>query len=209
MKIDALKIILASGSPRRQHLLKSLDWDFEVRVSNIKEEIKPNERVEDYVVRNSLLKLNSVYDSIKDTDTLVDKTLIISADTVVSLDGVFHVFEKPKDKEDALYMLGLLSDHTHIVFTGVSLLYWLNKDCIKRSSFVVQTKVKMKKMSEQEKIDYVETLEPMDKAGAYAIQGIGAYLVEKIEGSHTNVIGLPLCELCEHIKELEDSSKDI
>ncbi len=202
MKINASKIILASGSPRRAEMLKNLGLEFEVIVPKVEEQAHTGELASDYVKRNSKLKLDNVYNRIKDSLSTDSSCLIIACDTVVSLDGKYTILEKPKDKEDAFSMLSSLSGITHIVISGVSLLYKDNSNNIKTSTFSVETKVKIKKLTEEEILWYIDTKEPMDKAGSYAMQGIGSYFIERIEGSHTNVIGLPLCELYTHITEL-------
>ena len=203
MRINASRIILASGSPRRQKMLENLGLKFEILVPNVEEHAHSNELACDYVKRNSKLKLDNVFTRIKDSLPWDNSFLIIACDTVVSLDGKYTILEKPKDKDDAFNMLSSLSGVTHIVISGVSLLYkGSNDNNIKTSTFSVETKVKIKKLTKEEILWYIDTKEPMDKAGSYAMQGIGSYFIESITGSHTNVIGLPLCELYTHIEEL-------
>ena len=202
MKISASKIILASGSPRRSEMLKNLGLSFDVIIPNIVEQHMENELADDYVQRNSRLKLEDVYEKVKDNLDEHLPALIIACDTVVSLNEKKIILEKPHDVNDAYNMLKTLSGRTHIVISGVSLLYKNIFSEIKTSTFKVETEVKIKDLSDEEIRWYIDTKEPMDKAGSYAMQGIGSYLVESINGSHTNVIGLPLCELYNHIQLL-------
>ena len=201
MIINASKIILASGSPRRQQMLKNLGLLFDVVVPHVTEKHLDAEPADDYVQRNSRLKLEDVYERVKDKISANPSTLIIACDTVVSLNEKKTILEKPHDTDDAYKMLKILSGNTHVVISGVSLLYKKSSE-IKTSTFKVETEVKIKELSDEEILWYIDTKEPMDKAGSYAMQGIGSYFIESINGSHTNVIGLPLCELYNHIQLL-------
>jgi septum formation protein len=191
------QIVLASASPRRQDLLKAAGLQFEVLVPNIHEERQPGESPEAYVHRNSRLK-NIAVASIVQQSSAYKSPLIISADTIVVLGN--DVLEKPVDVSDAERMLARLSAKTHYVITGV---------CISRAgdlasnafSTNVRTEVEFKKLSEAEIIRYVATGEPMDKAGAYAAQGVASYLIRRIVGSYTNVIGLPVAEVLDALEE--------
>jgi septum formation protein len=123
---------------------------------------------------------------------------ILAADTVVVLDGV--IMGKPETKDHAISMLSRLQSRTHEVFTGYALLKNDQEPFIKVSH--TRSLVKIRQMSSQETLDYVNTGEPMDKAGAYAIQGLGAAIVERVEGSYTNVVGLPLSEVALDMRDL-------
>jgi septum formation protein len=185
------QIVLASASPRRQDLLKAAGLQFDVIVPNIHEERHPGERPDDYVCRNSKLK-NDAVASIVQQSSGYHSPLIISADTIVVLGD--EVLEKPVDGADAVRMLVRLSANTHQVITGFCI---ARVGDLKSAPFVsrVQTEVEFKRLSEPEIARYVATGEPMDKAGAYAAQGVAAYLIRRIVGSYTNVIGLPVAEV--------------
>lgn len=172
-----MKIILASSSPRRQELLRQIGLAFTVREADFSEKEESFSGVGDMAVFNACGKASAV--------NADDGDFVIAADTVVSLDGV--VMGKPKDEEDARRMLALLSGKVHEVYTGV---------CVRHNGenhqAVEMTKVKMRKLPEKDIRAYVATKEPLDKAGAYGIQGKGALLVEWINGCYYNVVGLPL-----------------
>lgn len=175
------KIILASTSPRRRQLLEALGIQFEVRIPT-GEETHPTEKdLEKVILENSKIKANSLLAEIGNEDAIV-----VGADTLVALDG--KVLGKPADKADAEKMLRTLSGKTQMVVTGLSL---LSKEY---GSFSENTKsyVTFKKLSDSLIADYLDTKEPWDRAGSYAVQGMGALFIEKIEGSYTNVMGLPI-----------------
>ena len=184
------KIILASGSPRRKELLEMLNVKFEVIPDNSPESIKENCEPDEIVcslARDKCLNVSKKinYDAI-----------VIAADTIVFVDG--KLIGKPKDKDEAFEMLSNLSGKEHEVYTGVSIIdTMLGKNVL----FFEKTKVKFKKLCDEEIIDYIKTGEPMDKAGAYGIQNLGALFVEKIDGDYFNVVGLPVCKLGEALKK--------
>ena len=190
------KIILASASPRRQEILKNIGLKFEILVSDADEsKIDKNAvPVSIYVQELAMLKALAVAEKLKNKDAL-----IISADTVVYLDG--KILGKPKDESDAKNMLKALSGKCHSVFTGVCV---MDAKTLKSVCANEETKVYFKELSEERIDDYVRTKEPMDKAGAYAVQGLGGMLVEKTEGDFLNVIGLPAKKLFDILeKEFE------
>lgn len=172
-------IILASKSPRRSELLKSLGWDFEVIAPNVLEKDILNEDPEKMVCRLANEKAENVKNG-HETDW------IIAADTVVAIDG--EKFGKPRDKEEAKSMLLALQGRTHKVVTGVSVISPTGNRLVSSEA----TEVTFRKMTENEIAVYVEQGECMDKAGAYAIQDKGVLLVEKIKGCYFNVVGLPV-----------------
>lgn len=172
-------IILASQSPRRRELMKYITEDFEVRVSEVDETLPDGISPAEAVVYLSKIKARPFADS---------GDVIIGADTVVALGS--KILGKPANKEDAARMLGELRGKTHSVFTGVTVI----KDG-KEHSFYEETKVTFLNFSDAEIEKYVATGEPLDKAGAYGIQGYGALLVEKIDGDYFNVVGLPISKL--------------
>lgn len=178
------KIILASQSPRRAKLLEEAGIGFEVIAPHINETPLPNESPKDYVCRVSQEKAESI---------VVDNKVIIAADTAVVNEN--KILGKPANENDAKEMLLSLSDKTHVVITGVCIRY-----PNKTENFFVETKVTFRKISKEEIDSYVATKEPMDKAGAYAIQGGAAKMVRKINGSYSNVVGLPLCEVVEKLE---------
>ena len=172
------KLILASASPRRRELLARLGVAFDVKTQNVDESVLPDETPSELVTRLSLSKARAVY---KDNQ---DK-IILAADTVVALDGT--IMGKPHNRNEAFAYLLALRNKTHEVFTGVSLITGTNE-----ISQVVCTKVTFGQFSDEIIRAYVATGEGDDKAGGYAIQGQGAFLISTINGSPTNVIGLPL-----------------
>ena len=189
-----MRIILASGSPRRKELLKELNISFECFHSDIDETLLPNEAPEGYGLRLAHNKAHKAAEALGDG-------LYIGADTIVALDGA--VFGKPKDVPDAMDILSCLSGNTHSVITAYCV---FDKNSGKEVLKAVETLVTIKELTETEIEEYVETLEPMDKAGAYAIQGIGNFMVEKIIGSYSNVVGLPTKELKETLGDFLPTS---
>lgn len=178
-------LILASQSPRRQELLKYITTEFEVKVSDVDESLPEGISPKDAVLYLSRIKAEPFKN---------ENDIIIGADTVVAISNT--ILGKPKDKEDAKAMLKLLSGKSHSVFTGVSV---ISKD--KAESFAVETRVKFFNLSDEEIEGYISTGEPMDKAGAYGIQGFGSLLVEGIDGDYFNVVGLPISKLNRVLKE--------
>jgi len=174
--------VLASNSPRRRELLSLLGIDFRVHSPEIEEKREPPETPLEYVKRISALKAECVAAFYSDFDFL------LSADTIVVIDK--GIIGKPEDDSDAIRMLKKLSGKTHRVITAYTL---ITKD--KTFTEAVSTGVTFKKLKSEEIKRYVETGEAQDKAGAYAIQGYAAYMVEHISGSYTNVMGLPLAEV--------------
>lgn len=178
-----LKLILASGSPRRSELLRDAGLDFEIRVPDIDEAPLPDEAPEAFVCRTAREKAESIPDA---------DAVILAADTAV-VDGD-RILGKPADAEDAAAMLRSLSNRTHEVMTGVCLRFPERTVC-----FHIETSVTFRTLSEEEVAAYVANGEPMDKAGAYAIQGGAAKMVRRVDGSYSNVVGLPLCEVIEEL----------
>ena len=182
-----MKIILASASPRRKELLTLAGLEYEVVVSQC-EEVLPDGITPDKAVEElARQKAEDVFSRNSDA-------MIIAADTVVALDNT--ILGKPKDEDDAFSMLSSLSGRKHTVFTGVCI---KTKD--KTDIFHVATDVEFYDLSEKEIKDYIATKEPMDKAGAYGIQGKGFVLVKGIHGDYFNVVGLPLSETVRHLNK--------
>lgn len=190
------QIILASQSPRRKELLTQIGMDFVVCPSTVEESVtgmEPAEAVKE-------LSLQKAEDVEKKTESRYPdrEILVIGADTIVVYNG--SILGKPKDKDDAVRILGMLQGKTHSVFTGVTLIY---KGSTKKFSviFAEETKVVMRPMDEEEILWYVSTGEPMDKAGAYGIQGLGARFIRRIEGDYNNVVGLPVGRIYQELRE--------
>ncbi len=186
-KLKDYKIILASQSPRRQQLLKGLDIPFQIISKDIKEEYPQDLKKEEIALYLCELKASAFNGEID------DKTLVITADTIVWINGV--ALNKPSDYNDAVSILKTLSGNMHEVITGVCL-----KTKNKTHSFFSLTKVFFKKLSQQEIEYYITNYKPYDKAGAYGAQEwIGYVAIEKIEGSYFNVMGLPTRLLYEEL----------
>ena len=180
------KIILASASPRRRELLKAAGFEHEVIVANIEEKRRQGERPEDYVQRNAKEKALAVCST---QPVAVAKAIVLAADTiVVAFDN--EVLEKPVDADDARRMLGKLSARTHRVLTGFALCNGTTGEIIECRT--VQTQVLFRNLFADEVEQYISSGEPFDKAGSYGIQGQALTFVESIEGSYTNVVGLPM-----------------
>ena len=188
------KVILASKSPRRSELLKQIGIDFEVMVSD-KEEVITNNIPGEVVKELSYQKAMDVKENYC-KDNACD-CIIIGADTVVAIED--RILGKPVDENDAVNTLLSLSNKAHDVYTGVTIVV-KTKDSESVDAFYVKTKVYMYDNSKEELEAYVKSGEPMDKAGSYGIQGLGAKLVEKIDGDYNNVVGLPVSEIYQRIK---------
>lgn len=180
---NKLKLVLASASPRREEILKNLNLKFTIVPAKIDEsEFTSSDPVE--MVENLSVKKAEAVAS------LVEDALVIAADTIVVLGD--EILGKPGSQPAARQMLKQLSNQEHYVMTGVSV---LNSQTGEIETAHEITKVKMMELSQQEIEEYVSTGEPMDKAGAYAIQGLGALFIEEIIGSHYSVVGLPVNQL--------------
>ena len=180
-------IILASKSPRRRYLLEQAGLTFSVVPSTVDESSVPVSPIEDHVRMLAEAKAAEVA-------RLHPESWVIGADTLVLINGA--VLGKPDTPGQARQMLQTLSGATHRVLTG----YCICRHTTGRSfSETVETKVMFKTLSEAEIDWYLGTDEPFDKAGAYAVQGLGSFLVKRIEGSYTNVVGLPVCEVMEYL----------
>ena len=185
--LDSLNLVLASASPRRRELLAAAGIPFEVRVAPVEELRRPGEGPADYVARLARDKAFAVAAS--------EREAVLGADTTVVLGE--SVLEKPLDADDARRMLALLSGRDHQVMTGI---------CLRRGSHSISavetTLVRFSTMTASEIDAYVATGEPMDKAGAYAIQGIASRWVTRIEGCYFNVVGLPVSLVWRQLSEI-------
>ncbi|HLY60516.1 MAG TPA: Maf family protein [Terriglobia bacterium] len=187
-----MRFILASASERRKELLRNAGYDFEARASHVEEIRLAGESAEDFTCRMAREKAWEVGASAP------PGRLILGADTVVVIDG--QTLGKPHGPEDAVRMLRELAGRTHRVITGVCV--HLAPEGPKNLKYEV-TLVTFAPLSEQEISDYVRSGEPMDKAGAYAIQGLASRFVKRIEGSYSNVVGLPIHLVHEMLKPFE------
>ena len=181
--VPDIKLILASGSPRRREMLSSLGLVFEVLPTEVDEALREGELASEAAVRLAAAKAESVSPD-------GPGTVVLAADTLVAVGG--RVLGKPLSDTDALRMLRLLSDREHRVITG----YCLLGPDFKETGLAV-THVRFRALTNREMKAYVATGEPRDKAGAYAVQGLGVALVEEVNGSYSNVVGLPLAAVLE------------
>lgn len=184
-------LVLASSSPRRRELLSTLGITFSIAVSDVDEatppEYTPTEIVESLAVRKAAKIAGEM-----------NNALVLGSDTIVVLDG--QVLGKPKDEEDAFRMLSQLQGREHTVYSGVALVDAKSKRQEVSSS---STKVAIRSLTPEEIRAYIKTGEPMDKAGSYAIQGIGATIVEGIVGDYFTVVGLPLLLTAQLLKRFD------
>ncbi len=182
------KLILASASPRRKELLTMLNIPFVIETSDVEEVIEQHLHSSELVMKLAEQKAADVYKKFPNT-------IVIGADTIVTFAD--QKLGKPTSKEDAFAMLKMLSGNTHEVFTGVSI---MNEGIT--SNFYQCTKITFSVLSDQEILDYIDTNEPMDKAGSYGIQGFGGTFVEKIDGDYFSVVGLPINKVKKKLYEL-------
>jgi septum formation protein len=188
---DSRHLVLGSASPRRRHLLEGLGLRFQVVPSAITEDHVEGESPDRHVTRLAMRKAT-------DVATCRSEGWVLAADTIVVIDE--QILGKPHDEEEAAHMLSLLAGRTHTVYTGYALLNRATPGTGRLRW--VASEVDIRDLSAEEIQGYIRTGEPMDKAGSYAIQGIGAAIVERVSGSYTNVVGLPLCEVSRDLKEL-------
>jgi len=184
---DRRHLVLASASPRRRGYLDQLGYDFEAAVPDTEEQAHPGEAPEAYVRRNAQEKAAAV------AARFSPQAVVVAADTVVVLGG--RIMEKPAGADGAREMLRSLSGQVHQVITGVCVRGKGPDGAERETVFAVTTDVEFKSLPDDEIEAYIASGEPMDKAGAYAIQGRAAYMIRRIAGSYTNVVGLPLTEL--------------
>ena len=189
-----MKLILASASPRRKELLRYITEDFTVRVSNADETVPAGLTPEETVKYLSRVKADAVFTGSRDE-------VIVASDTVVVIDGA--VLGKPHSEEEAVEMLRTLSGRTHTVYTGVCV-----RTAAEEEVFAERTDVTFYPLTEEEIRAYVATGEPMDKAGAYGIQGKGCRLVKRIDGDYFTVVGLPVAELVRRLEAHEKAEEE-
>ena len=183
-----MRLVLASASPRRADLLRAAGIPFDVFAVDVDERFRPNETPEHAVARLAEVKAITALASHPDS-------VVLGADTTVVIHG--EALAKPVDAADAARMLRLLSGRTHDVLTGVCL---ARKE--RRLVHVETTRVRMAQLTEPEIEWYISTAEPFDKAGAYAVQGLASRFIKGIDGSYSNVVGLPISSVCDLLKKL-------
>ncbi len=188
------KIILASASPRREELLKQIGFEFTVQAS-CGEELPLQAKPEDMVKELSYQKAREIFDNGNRA------AIVIGADTVVYLED--RILGKPKSAEECREMLKLLQGRKHYVFTGVTVMWTGEDENPHLLSFVTETKVYLSEITEEEIEAYIASGEPFDKAGGYAIQGLFAKFVDRIDGDYNNVVGLPVSRLYQELRKLD------
>ena len=185
------RLILASGSPRRKEMLSDAGFLFDIIVSDVPEEVIPNETPEQMVKRLALLKGQAVAETNRES-------WILSADTTVVIDN--QILNKPVDFDDSVKMLSMLQGRAHHVWGGIAFINNSKNYC---ETISVCSVVHMRALSLNQIHKYIASGECSDKAGSYAIQGVGASLIEKVEGSYTNVVGLDLCSVVKKFEQLK------
>ena len=207
------RIILGSASPRRRERLEQIGISFDVRDSD-KEEVYHSLIPEEIVKELALSKAENVADDLREKQEQVkqisfDKknnvlldTIVIGADTIVVSDG--SILGKPKDEADAVRMIRSLQGRSHKVYTGVAILDYDDEGKRKSVVHAVETEVFVNPMSDEEIREYAATGEPLDKAGAYGIQGRFAAYIERIDGDYYNVVGLPVSYVYRQLKEIAE-----
>lgn len=178
-----MRLILASASPRRAELLRAAGIEVDVRPADVDESVEPGETPEQYASRVALAKARAISEQVPDR-------LVLGADTVVVVDD--RILGKPTDSADARQMLRMLSGRTHIVMTAVILIRGAGLPGETADARIARSGVEFASLSNDEIDWYAATGEPMDKAGGYAIQGLASRFVTRIEGSYSNVVGLPV-----------------
>lgn len=193
------RVILASGSPRRKELLSKITEQFDVIVSACDETLSGAETPSEAVCTLSARKAMAVAELLQKREP-DQEFMVIGSDTVVSLSG--KILGKPRDEEDAVRMLSELSGCTHEVFTGVTVYLVGGNTVREHTCFAERTEVHVHALCAEEISDYVKSGEPMDKAGAYGIQGMASKFIDGISGDYFNVVGLPVAHLYQEIKGL-------
>jgi septum formation protein len=192
-----MKLILASGSPRRAEILRAAGFSFDIIPADIDEILRPGEAATEYVQRLAEEKAHTVARKIAATEPDT-QAIVIAADTTVVVNGA--ILEKPQSASDARRMLELLGDGMHDIYTGVVLLRLPDGAARK---FVDATRVYFADLNATEIADYIASGEPFGKAGAYAIQGLGGRFVKRIEGSYFSVMGLPLGRIYQELRKFQ------
>ncbi len=197
MEKTKYKLILGSRSPRRKELMKGSFLDFEIKVSDI-DEVSEYESPIDIALDIATQKACAVYDLMSEMDNII----VIGADTIVVLEN--EILGKPKDKKDARQMLRRLSGTHHQVITAVSI-----KSANKTVNFYAETQVTFHEIGEDLLEKYLDTGDSLDKAGSYGIQGEALGFIDKVNGSYSNVVGLPIDQLILELKKYVGSANDL
>jgi len=196
LSLPIVRLVLASGSPRRADLLRAAGYEFEIVVTNVDESIRPGERPDVYVRRLAAEKSAAAYHRIGGTPKgAPSDPVVLGADTVVVVDD--QILGKPRDDAEAAAMLRLLSARRHMVMTGISL-----RQGAHELGRVETTTVHFRSLGADEVAWYVASGEGRDKAGAYAIQGLASRFIPRIDGSYSNVVGLPVAAVAELLTSL-------
>ncbi|WP_067931729.1 Maf family protein [Alicyclobacillus kakegawensis] len=198
--MNQARLVLASSSPRRRQLLAMFQRPFEVQTSETDESVPGRPHPAELVQTLAARKAGAVLQRLGGRDTLGDPVIVIGADTVVSLDG--EILGKPRGHEQAFVMLSRLQGRTHDVYTGLCVLARDTHGAIQQRQGFSRTRVHMSSLNPQQIHAYIATGEPLDKAGAYGIQGYGSILIHRIEGDYFTVVGLPLHLLGRYLEEL-------
>lgn len=192
-------LILASASPRRHELLTQTGLKFTVAAANLNEELLPDEAAAAYVQRLAEEKAQVVWNAYQSLDTEEEPLVVLGADTCVVSDG--HILGKPIDSADARRMLKLLSGRTHAVLTGIAVV------AARRVARDVEiTQVTFNQLDDTDIAEYIASGEPLDKAGAYAIQGYAARWIPRIEGCYFNVVGLPIARTIALLEQVQSAA---
>jgi len=197
--VDTSQLILASASPRRRELLQQMQLDFHVNIVEIDESPLSNEAPIVYVERMAQGKAHAAYTSLREEHKKFGRLLVLGADTSVVCDD--HILGKPDDKQAARAHLEMLSGREHYVLSSVCLL--VGEDDQKSpdiQTVVSKSKVEFMQLSESDIEAYLQTDEPYDKAGSYAVQGLAAQFIKRIEGSYSGIMGLPIFETAQLLK---------
>jgi MAF protein len=195
-------LVLASNSPRRRQLLEVSGWDFVVHPAPVDEDCLPGEAPEFYVLRLAEMKARAALDSWD--KPLPPVAIFLGADTTVSIDG--EILGKPSSAIEAVYMLTRLRGRTHQVYTALAILRPADSRCLKD---VCVSTVTMRSYRDDEITCYVESGDPLDKAGAYAIQHTGFQPVARVQGCYANVVGLPICHLGRLLQTLNIQARSL
>lgn len=188
------QIILASESPRRKEIMETMGISYKVITSNVEEVVEEN-KPEEMVQAIARLKTEEVLKKQRQLYPQYQEVIILGADTMVFYKD--HALGKPKNEQDAIRMLSMLSEDSHHVITGVSIIIANNYGFEERISFAVSTKVTVQPLTLEQILDYIATGEPMDKAGAYAIQGKFGIYIKEIAGDYYNIVGFPISKINE------------
>lgn len=186
------QLILASASPRRRELLQQIELQFHVHVIEVDETPKQNESPREYVLRIAENKASAAYKDLREEHKKFGRLVVLSADTSVICDE--HILGKPKDKASARLQLQMLSGREHQVLTAIAVIAADEEEVPVVQTLVSQSSVEFKKLSSDDIEKYLQTEEPYDKAGSYAVQGMAAQFIKNIQGSYSGIMGLPLFE---------------